>query len=109
MNFKKVSDNLSTIVIIIALVGGVVGANNYFATASDLAREAQAREATQQQLDKFILGTRLGQVQDRIYVIVDRFKLDTNRPLPMPPTTKEELRKLKAELEILKVKLGLKY
>jgi len=35
MNFKKVSDNLSTIVIIIALVGGVVGANNYFATASD--------------------------------------------------------------------------
>ncbi len=89
---------LTTIVALLAIVGGVFGAVTYFASASDL-------QATEQRLNNYILGDRYAQVQERIWKIEDRYELGTSRSRAMPQSVKEELRELRKELELLKAKL----
>lgn len=87
----KVKANLATIIIIIAIISGSFGANAYFAKASEF--------------KAFKSSIRMEKVQERIWQLEDRYKVGTDRPRPMPQSVKEELRELKAELEMLKAKL----
>ena len=98
MNLNKI---LPMVAILFTLTAGVFGATTYFATASDLI-------ATQKTLDTYISSERFTKVQDRIWTIEDRYELnDPVLRVPLPQTTKEELRKLRIELEKLKVILKL--
>lgn len=92
---------LTAIAIVFTLTAGIFGATTFFARASDL-------HATQQQLNTYISSERFTKVQDRIWTIEDRYKLnDPALRKPVPQTTKEELRLLRIELEKLKVILKL--
>lgn len=93
---KKVSENLSTILVFFALVGGFVGANNYLAKASDL-------RATDQRLAYKIVGDQILDIEKRIFIIETRHNINVpgQTPIPMAPDVLETYHKLRKDLERL--------
>lgn len=95
---KKITDNLSTIVVLFALIGGFVGANNYLAKASDLKK-------TDERLNNYIIKDKIDFLQERVWKLEDRYRIGSENPREMPISVKEDLRTLKHNMEFLIKKL----
>lgn len=93
---KRAKENLSTIVTVIVIVGGVVGAMNYFASAADL-------HATKQRLEYKIVGDQILDIEKRIFIIETRHNINVpgKTPIPMSPDVLETYHKLKKDVERL--------
>jgi len=85
---------LGTIAIIIALFSAVWAANEYVAKAKDL-RMVELR------LDQKIDADRIKDIQQRIWMLEDRFGVDRSS---QPKEVREEIRNLKIELQKLRLK-----
>jgi hypothetical protein len=96
---KRITDNLNTILIVFLLIGSVIGANRYLATASEL-------NTTNLRVENHIVGDQISQLQNRIWKIEDRYgiKPDGTCARPVPVSVMEELRQLREDLRLLDVK-----
>ena len=93
---QRAKENLATIVTVIVIVGGVVGAINYFASASDL-------RAAEQRLDYKIASDAVLVIEERIFIIETRHNVGVpgKTPIPMSPDNLETYHRLKKQLERL--------
>ena len=89
-------DNLSTIAVLFTLIVGIIGATTYFAKASDLV-------AFKKVVEYKFLGDQILDVEKRIWVIEDRYRINMPgaQPIPMPVTVQETYRRLQKTLKEL--------
>ncbi len=99
---KRITDNIATILVVCTLLGMAFGAFNHFAPLARL-------EALEQQYAYDKMATRMEKVQERIWLLEERYKTGGLQPAFYPPSVPksvmEELRELKSELGALKAKL----
>lgn len=93
---QKAKENLSTIVIIFAIITAVAGADRYFASAADL-------QATNQRLEYKIVGDAILTLEERIFIIETRHNINVpgKTPIPMNADTLETYHKLRNQLKRL--------
>jgi hypothetical protein len=102
---NKLKEYLSTIVLVIAVAGGVSGSLAYFAKASELEALRSEVVLTQTRLDQKIVGDQLYETQKAIWALEERNVRHTSDCSQWPDARdREQYKKLKAQLEELQKK-----
>lgn len=86
MSMKQISLSIG---ILVAIVGSVIGINEYFAKADDL-------RLVEYRLEQKILNDRYEAIQQRIWQLEDRYGENCNN---QPQEIRNEIRKLEQELK----------
>jgi len=91
MTLKKISILVGSIVGAITIVTTVIQVDKHYAKAAEV-------QQIEWRLDQKIIKDRVNALQERIWLLEDRYGIDTRE---MAPEIREEIRKLKAERQQL--------